>query len=158
MSFVNRRYTKREPFLLKMPCTRITGGGKVGGPSSYKTLLSAPLAHWAIITSCSEKLCVLLLLFIVTFYAFRFFSYSIAMVLFSLHVSPLPLFRLYKFHHFSCDTSHVSFRPIKTFLYDKLTRKLFPWTLVGWWGGICPISGGICKLLAVFISLAIMAD
>ena len=89
MSFVNRRYTKREPFLLKMACTRITGGGKVGGPSSYNTLLSAPLAHWAIITSCSEKLCVLLLLVIVTFYAFRFFSYSIAMVLFSLHVSPL---------------------------------------------------------------------
>ena len=23
------------------------GGGKVGGPSSYNTLLSAPLAHWS---------------------------------------------------------------------------------------------------------------
>ena len=34
-------------------------GGKVGGPSSYNTLLCAPLAHWAIITSRSEKLCVL---------------------------------------------------------------------------------------------------
>ena len=32
--------------------------------------------------------------------------------------------------------------------------SLFPWTLVGWWGGICPWR--ICKLLAVFISLTIM--
>ena len=63
-------------------------GGKVGGPSSYNTLLSAPLAHWAIITSPSEKLFVLLLLFIVTFYAFRFFSYSIGMHPF-LHLSPV---------------------------------------------------------------------
>ena len=49
------------------------GGGKVGGASSYNTLLRAPLAHWAIITARSEKLCVLLLLVIVTFYAFCFF-------------------------------------------------------------------------------------
>ena len=89
MSFVNRRYTKREPFLLKMACTRITGGGKVGGPSSYNTLLSAPLAHWAIITSCSEKLCVLLLLVIVTFYALCIFWCSIGMLPFSLHLSPM---------------------------------------------------------------------
>ena len=109
MSFVNRRYTKGVPFLSKMVCKRVRGGGgggKVGGPSSYNSLLSAPLAHWAIITSRSEKLCVLLLLFIVTFYAFCVFSYSIGMLPFSLHLSPLwalPLFDLYKF-----DISHVT--------------------------------------------------
>ena len=46
VSFVNRRYTKGVPFLSKMVCKKIRGrGGKVGGPSSYNTLLSAPLAH-----------------------------------------------------------------------------------------------------------------
>ena len=48
MSFVNRRYTKGVPFLSKMVLKRIRGGGgggKVGGPSSYNTLLSATLAH-----------------------------------------------------------------------------------------------------------------
>ena len=99
VSFVNRRYTKGVPFLSKMVCKRIGGGwggggGKVGGPSSYNTLLSAQLAHWAIITSCSEKLCVLLLLFIVTFYAFCVFSYSIGMLPLSLHQSLLSAFRL----------------------------------------------------------------
>ena len=37
VSFVNRRYKKRVPFLLKMACKRIMRGGKVGGPSSYNT-------------------------------------------------------------------------------------------------------------------------
>ena len=46
VSFVNRRYTKGVPFLSKMVCKRIRGGGKVSGPSSYNTLLSAPLAHY----------------------------------------------------------------------------------------------------------------
>ena len=50
MSFVNKRYTKGVPFLSKMVCKRILkggggGSGKVGGPSSYSTLLSVPLAH-----------------------------------------------------------------------------------------------------------------
>ena len=100
VSFVNRRYTKGVPFLSKMVSKRIGGGwgggggGKVGGPSSYNTLLSAPLAHWAVITSCSEKLCVLLLPVIVTFYAFCVFSYSIGMLPLSLHQSPLSAFRL----------------------------------------------------------------
>ena len=102
----------------------------VGGPSSYNTLLSAPLAHWAIITSRSEKLCVLLLLVFVTFYAYRFFSYSIRMLPFSLHLSPPSTLDLCKFDHFSRDTSRDSVRPIKTFLHDKPTRKFFPWTLV----------------------------
>ena len=113
-----------------MVCKRIRGGGKVGGPPSYNTLLSAPLAHWAIITSRSEKLCVLLLLFIVTFYAFCFFSYSIGMLPFSFHLAPCRVFHLYKFDQFSRDTSHVSVRPIKTFLHDKPRRKFFPCTLV----------------------------
>ena len=89
MSFVNRRYTKREPFLSKMVSKRVRRGGKVSGPSSYNTLLSAPLAHWAMITARSEKLCVLLLLVIVTFYAFCFFSYSIGMLPFSLRLSSM---------------------------------------------------------------------
>ena len=90
VSFVNRRYTKGVPFLSKMVSKRIRGGsGKVGGPSSYNTLLSAPLAHWAIITARSEKLCVLLLLVIVTFYAFCFPWYSIEMLPFTLHLSPM---------------------------------------------------------------------
>ena len=96
MPFVNRRYMKGEAFLSKTVCKKIRAGGKVGGPSLYNTLLSASLAHSAIITSRSEKLCVLLLLFIVTFYAFRFFSYSIGMHPFSLHRSPtsaLPVMR-----------------------------------------------------------------
>ena len=40
------------------------------------------------------------------------------------------LFHLYKFDQFSRDTSHVSVRPIKTFLNDKPRRKFFPCTLV----------------------------
>ena len=35
-----------------------------------------------------------------------------------------------KFDQFSRDTSHVSVRPIKTFLHDKPRRKFFPCTLV----------------------------
>ena len=73
VSFVNRRYTKGEPFLSKMVCKRLRGDGKVGGPSLYIPLLSAPLARWAIITSRSKKLYVLLLLVTVIFYAFFFF-------------------------------------------------------------------------------------
>ena len=42
VSFVNRRYTKGVPFLSKMVCKGIRGGGKVGGPSLYNTLLSVP--------------------------------------------------------------------------------------------------------------------
>ena len=101
-------------------------GGKVGGPSSNNTLLSAPLAHWAIITSPSERLCVLLLLFIVTFYAFRFFfvfNWNASIFLASKpHVC--------SFDQFSHDKSHVNIRPIKTFLHDKPRRKFFPRTLV----------------------------
>ena len=97
VSFVNRRYTKGVPFLSKMVCKRIREGGKVGGPSLYNTLLSAPLAHWAIITSCSEKLCVFLLLVIVTLFPFCFLSCSIGMLPFSLHLSP-PSTLLVIFH------------------------------------------------------------
>ena len=150
MSFVNRRYTKGEPFLSKMVCKRLRGDGKVGGPSLYITLLRAPLARWAIITSRSKKLCVLLLLVTVTFYAFCvFFWYWIGMLPFPLHQSPLSTL----FGYYSCDTSRVSVRPMKTFLHDKLKRKFSPGTL---WRGICPISWRICKLLAVFIGLVIM--
>ena len=152
MSFVDKRYTKGVPFLSKTVCQRIRGGGwggKVGGPSSNNTLLSAPLAHWAIITSPSERLCVLLLLFIVTFYAFRFFfvfNWNASIFLASKpHVC--------SFDQFSHDKSHVNIRPIKTFLHDKPGGSSFP---VRWWESICPISCRICKLLAVFISLAIM--
>ena len=124
MSFVNRRYTKEVPFLSKMACKRKGGGGggKVGGPSSYNTLLSVPLAHWAIITPRSEKLCVLLLLVIVTFYAFCLFTYSIGMLPFSLR-----LYELINYHV----TRHMSaLDQLKTFLYDKPRLKFFPCTLV----------------------------
>ena len=56
-----------------MVCKRTRGGGKVGGPSSYNTLLSAPLAHWAIITSRSEKLCDFCCLLLSHFMLFAFF-------------------------------------------------------------------------------------
>ena len=102
MSFVNRRYTKGVPFLSKMVCKRIMGGGgRLVDPLRITLCWVLP-----IITARSEKLCVLLLLFIVTFYAFCVFSYSIGMLPFSLHLSPLwalPLFDLYKF-----DISHVT--------------------------------------------------
>ena len=55
-----RKGTKGIPFLSKMVCKRIKGGGgaeRLVDPASYNTLLSAPLAPWAIITSRSEKLC-----------------------------------------------------------------------------------------------------
>ena len=60
-------------------------GGKVGGPSSYNTLLSAPLAHYG----PQQEAVYSFLLAIVTFYAFCLFSYSIGMLPFSLHLSPL---------------------------------------------------------------------
>ena len=129
---------------------------RLAEPFLFNTLLSAPLAHWAIITSCSEKPCVLLLLFIVTFYAFCVFSYSIGMLPFSLHLSPLwalPLFDLYKF-----DISHVTHH-MSTL--DQLKHSC----TIDWGGSSFPvlvrenlsnISWRICKLLAVFIGLAIM--
>ena len=145
MSFVNRWYTKRVPFLSKMVYKkriRGGGGGKVGGPSSYNTLLSAPLAHWAIITARSEKLCVRLLLVIVTFFAVCFLLFIVFRwnVPFSLHQSPLSTLSVIfhvKHHVAALDQSKHS-----------CTTSSFP---VRWWERICPISWRICKLLAVFI-------
>ena len=93
-----------------------------------------------------SALCVLICCFSLS----HFILHSIGMLPFSLHPSPLSA----TFDHFSRDTSRVSVRPIKTFLHRKPKRKFFPWTRL--WEGICPIFWRICKLLAVFISLAIM--
>ena len=94
------------------------GGGKVCGPSSYNTLLSAPLAHYRPQREavCSFAACYCHIL------CFLLFSYSIGMHPLSLHQSLLSALPR--------DTSHVSVRPIKTFLHDKPRRKFFPRTLV----------------------------
>ena len=153
MSFVNRRCTKGVPFLSKMVCKRIMGGGGGRLVDPLRITLCWVLP---IITARSEKLCVLLLLFIVTFYAFCVFSYSIGMLPVSLHLSPLwalPLFDLYKF-----DISHVTHHmsaldQLKHSCTINRGGRSFP---VRRWERICPISWRICKLLAVFIGLAIM--
>ena len=146
MLFVNRRYTKGVPFLSKIVCKSKSGGegeggGKVGGASSYNTLLSAPLAHYV----PQREAVWFLLLVIVTFGPFCFLSCSIGMLPFSLHLSPLstssPIFHV-KHHVAALDQ-----------LKHSCTMGSFP---VRWWGGICPISWRICKLLAVFIGLTIM--
>ena len=102
VSFVNRRYTKGEPFLSKMVCKRIRG----------VTLC------WVlpIITSRSKKLrgfcCLLLSHFILLF------NWNASIFLASkssVH-----------FGYFSRETSRGSVRPIKTFLHDRF----FPCTLV----------------------------
>ena len=73
---VNRRYTKGVPFLSKMACKRI-GVAKVVRPSSYNTLLSAPPSplgyHYV---PQREAVCSSLLLFIVTFYAVSFSTFT----------------------------------------------------------------------------------
>ena len=101
VSFVNRRYTKGVPFLSKMVCKRIMGGGKVGGSSSYNTLLSAP-HHYG---PQREAVCSFAAFYchILCFLRFFVFNWNAS---FSLHLSPLwalPLFDLYKF-----DISHVT--------------------------------------------------
>ena len=134
MSFVNRRYTKRVPFLLKMACKRIlwTGGGKGSGPSSYNTLLSAPLAHLGnhyvpqgeAVCSFSACYC-----HILCFLHFLVFNWNASIFLASKSSVRSSIFtKSIKFR--SCDTSRVSLRPIKTFLHDKPRRKFFPWKLV----------------------------
>ena len=103
------------------------GGGKVGGPSSYNTLLSAPLAHLGYHYGpqreavCSFSACYCHI------YAVCFFLYSIGMLPISLHL--MSSVGSAALRYFSRDTSHVSVRPIKTFLHDKLRRKFFPCTV-----------------------------
>ena len=75
VSFVNRRYgyTKGVPFLSKMVCKRIREGGKVGGPSLYNTLLSAPLAHYVLQREavCSFAACYCHILCFLLFFVFN---------------------------------------------------------------------------------------
>ena len=120
-----RKYDKNwETLLAYLPHKRIRGDGKVGGPSSYHTLLSAPLAHWAIITSCSEKLCVLFCL-LLSHFMLLLFSYSIGMLPFSLHQSPLSALSVFIHvtHHMS-----VLDRLKHSCAHDR--RNFFPSTLV----------------------------
>ena len=131
MSFVNKRYTKGAPFLLKMVCKRIRGGGeRLADPLRITFCWVLPLAHWVIITSRSEKLCVLLLPVIGHFMLFAFYCIQLECFHFPCIKVLCPLFDRYKFGYYSCDTSRVSVRPMKTFLHDKLRRKFSPSTLV----------------------------
>ena len=119
VSFVNRRYgyTKGVPFLSKMVCKRIREGGKVGGPSLYNTLLSAPLAHYVLQREavCSFAACYC---HIVSFLLFIVFNWNASIFLASKS-------SVHPFGYFSCETSRGSVRPIKTFLHDRF----FPCTL-----------------------------
>ena len=143
VSFVNRGCTKGVHFLSKMVCKRITGGGKVGRPSSYSTLLSAPpsslrpAARSCVIFAACYCHILSVLLFIV-------FNWNASIFLASKS-------SVHSFTYFSRETSRGSVRPIKTFLHDGFFSLYAPW-----WGRICPISWRICKLLAVFIGLTIM--
>ena len=69
VSFINRRYTKGVPFLSKMACKRIRGGGgaeRLADLASYNTLLSSPpLSGYFFFLS--GKLFVFLLLVVVRF-------------------------------------------------------------------------------------------
>ena len=120
VSFVNRRYgyTKGVPFLSKMVCKRIREGGKVGGPSLYNTLLSAPLAHYVLQREavCSFAACYC---HIVSFLLFIVFNWNASIFLASKS-------SVHPFGYFSRETSRGSVRPIKTFLHDRF----FPCTLV----------------------------
>ena len=118
MSFVNRGCTKGVHFLSKMVCKRITGGGKVGRPSSYSTLLSAPpsslrpAARSCVIFAACYCHILSVLLFIV-------FNWNASIFLASKS-------SVHPFGYFSRETSRGSVRPIKTFLHDRF----FPCTLV----------------------------
>ena len=79
-------------------------GGKVGGPSSYNTLLSAPLVHYAPQREavCSFAACYCHILCFLLFYVL---NWNASVFLAFVRVDQL-----------SRDTSHVSVRPIKNIL------------------------------------------
>ena len=129
VSFVNRRCTKGVPFLSKMVCKRIMGeGGKVGGSSSYNTLLSAP-HHYG---PQREAVCSFAAFYchILCFLRFFVFNWNASIFLASKSSVSSAALRPLQGRYFSRDTSHVSVRPIKTFLHDKPRRKIFPCTQV----------------------------
>ena len=120
-----RKGTKGVPFLSKMVCKRIKGGGglaeRLVDPASY--LVSAPLAHWAIITSRSEKLCDFCCLLLSHFILFAFYRVQLE----CFHFPCIEvLTSVHSCGYFSRETSRGSVRPIKTFLHDRF----FPCTLV----------------------------
>ena len=156
VSFVTRRYTKRVPFLLKMVCKGIRGwgggSGKVGGPSSYNTLPSAPLAHLGYhYVPQREAVCSFAACYchILCFLLSLVFNWNAAV-----YLASKPDVR--SCDQFSRDTSHVSVRPIKTFLHDK------PWINQGgstfpvrWWN-LSNFVQNLQTSTAFVISLAIM--
>ena len=154
MSFVKRRYTKRVPFLLKMACKRITGGGKVSGPSSYNTLLSAPLAHLGNhYVPQGEAVCSFASCYchILCFLHFLVFNWNASIFLASKSSVRSSIFTKSIIFHV---TRHVSaLDQLKHSCTINRGGSSFP---ERWWGGICPISRRICKLLAVFTGLTIM--
>ena len=134
VSFVTRRYTKRVPFLLKMVCKGIRGwgggSGKVGGPSSYNTLPSAPLAHLGYhYVPQREAVCSFAACYCHILCFFSFFRIQLECIHCPCIKVFCPLFHLHKFAYYSRDTSHVSVRPIKTFTINR-GGSSFP---VRWW-------------------------
>jgi len=101
-----------------------------------------------------------LLLVIVTFLRFVVSSSPICITLeckqivpFSPHPSPLSALSLFHPGNFSRDTSCDSVWPMKSSLPASYVARGAEAEALQ---GICPISWGIFKLLAIFISLAVM--
>ena len=114
---VYERGTKGVSFLSQMVYKRVRGGAKVGGPSSYNTLLSAPLSLGHAASSCVIfGACYCHILYFLLFIVFNW-NASIFLVSKS---------SVHSFGYFSRETSRGSVRPIKTFLHDGF----FPCTLV----------------------------
>ena len=132
VSFVNRRYTKGVPFLSKMVCKRIRGWGVERLVDPLRITLCWVLP-WPIGLSLrpAARSCVFfsacychILCFLLVFV----FNWNA-----SIFLAPESSVRSSAFRSsikFSRDTSHVSVRPIKTFLHDKPRRKFIPWTQV----------------------------
>ena len=126
------------------------GGGKVCGPSSYNTLLSAPLAHYG---QQREAVCSFAACYchILCFLLFFVFNWNASIVLASKSSVRSSSFTNSLIIHV---TRHMSaLDQLKHSCTINRGGSSFP---VRWRGGICPISCRICKLLAVLISLAIM--
>ena len=128
--FVNRRYTKGVPFLSKMVCKRI-GGGRLADPLRTEHFAECSSCPFGLSLRPAARSCVFFCCFLLShFTLFAFSRIQLKCCHFPCIKVLSPLFHLCKFGYYSCDTSRVSVRPIKTFLHDKPRRKFFPCTLV----------------------------